>query len=407
MAQHLIDVFSSYITPQVVENLAQLLGENRHKTEKAIAEIVPALFGGVAHLGSTQEGAAKLTDLINDGNYPFKLVEDLAPNSAEEVSSRGLIKHGRSLLRHVLGGQYRADSVVNAIAQNSGVRNFSCLSLTSFFAPPVLAFLAKEAGSLTEVAVGGLSKSLIAPALALLPAGLASLVGLTAHVPTDETAANKKGATVVAAGVAGATASAGWLSRLGLPLLFLAFVAGAIALFARGCQPVPPALKPVVTQAPTAPDTTHKVESVALPTGEKLALTEGSLNYGLAKFLASPDSLPPKTFVFDHLNFTTGTTNVTPESEQTLKDLVAILKAYPSAQVSLEGHTDNVGSAAVNKRLSQNRAIAIKNRLVTDGIEAARILRTDGFGPDKPIADNATEEGRAQNRRLELVLEKK
>ena len=78
------------------------------------------------------------------------------------------------------------------------------------------------------------------------------------------------------------------------------------------------------------------------------------------------------------------------------------LKAYPTAEVAIYGHTDNVGGAKYNMKLSVGRANSVKQYLVTKGIEPSRIV-TRGFGYTKPIADNATAEGRAKNRRIEFA----
>jgi outer membrane protein OmpA-like peptidoglycan-associated protein len=87
-------------------------------------------------------------------------------------------------------------------------------------------------------------------------------------------------------------------------------------------------------------------------------------------------------------------------------NLIAILKAYPNAEVQLVGHTDNSGDPAANMKLSQDRANAVRDMLVNGGIDANRIS-TAGYGQDKPIASNDTGEGRAKNRRTELVVTKK
>jgi len=101
----------------------------------------------------------------------------------------------------------------------------------------------------------------------------------------------------------------------------------------------------------------QSVANITLPGGVALALPENSFNFNLAKFLA--DAAPttdPQAFVFDRLNFESGTTQLTAESQQTVADLAAILKAYPSTAVQLEGHTDNTGDAEANKKLSLARA---------------------------------------------------
>jgi outer membrane protein OmpA-like peptidoglycan-associated protein len=133
----------------------------------------------------------------------------------------------------------------------------------------------------------------------------------------------------------------------------------------------------------------------------------GSFNYNVARYLVEgSDSELPKTFVFDNLNFDSATTNLTPPSRQTVNDLVVILKSCPNAQVQLAGHTDNTGDPASNQTLSQNRAGAIKDMLVAGGIAPER-MTTVGYGQDRPIATNDTEDGKARNRRTELVVLKR
>jgi OOP family OmpA-OmpF porin len=81
------------------------------------------------------------------------------------------------------------------------------------------------------------------------------------------------------------------------------------------------------------------------------------------------------------------------------------MKDYPDLKVVIEGHTDSVGTSAYNKKLSQERAGAVKNYMVEkNGIDSSRIT-TEGFGKERPIADNATAEGRAQNRRVEAAVD--
>ena len=81
------------------------------------------------------------------------------------------------------------------------------------------------------------------------------------------------------------------------------------------------------------------------------------------------------------------------------------MKNYPDLKVVIEGHTDNVGKAAYNKKLSQERADAVKKYIVEEaGINANRI-KAQGFGKDKPIASNKTKKGRQQNRRVEAAVD--
>lgn len=87
-----------------------------------------------------------------------------------------------------------------------------------------------------------------------------------------------------------------------------------------------------------------------------------------------------------------------------LNTLADWMKKYPNAQVTLEGHTDSTGRVAYNQTLSERRAESVKNTLVSSfNVDPSRIT-TSGRGPSQPIADNKTAEGRAQNRRVEVVI---
>jgi OOP family OmpA-OmpF porin len=118
----------------------------------------------------------------------------------------------------------------------------------------------------------------------------------------------------------------------------------------------------------------------------------------LAEALKTKGSIAVHNILFD-----TGKATIKPESAGALATIADVLKGDAALKLEIQGHTDNVGAAAANLKLSQDRAAAVKAYLVqTGGIAAAR-LTTAGLGDTKPIGDNKTDEGRAQNRRVELV----
>jgi OOP family OmpA-OmpF porin len=123
-----------------------------------------------------------------------------------------------------------------------------------------------------------------------------------------------------------------------------------------------------------------------------------------------PDEVPEKlsgvTGVMPGITFETNSAKITKQSRPTLDDTVATLKANPKYHVTIEGHTDDRGSREHNIALSQKRADAVADYLVQHGVARERV-HTKGKGPDKPVADNATAEGRAQNRRIEFKLRKR
>ncbi|AZQ59915.1 OmpA family protein [Maribacter sp. MJ134] len=107
-----------------------------------------------------------------------------------------------------------------------------------------------------------------------------------------------------------------------------------------------------------------------------------------------------RTILFD-----TGKSSIKAESTSVMVDIITILKEYPNAKFTVEGHTDSVGSAKLNQSLSESRALSVKEFLVDKGIEEFR-LSAVGYGEDKPIATNNTRSGRTQNRRVEINLVK-
>jgi outer membrane protein OmpA-like peptidoglycan-associated protein len=101
--------------------------------------------------------------------------------------------------------------------------------------------------------------------------------------------------------------------------------------------------------------------------------------------------------------FATGSSRLLAASFPALDELVKILKEYPNARLFIEGHTDSQGNADANKILSKNRALAVLDYLAQKGIAKDR-LRSEGFGPARPIADNSSPQGRAMNRRVAMKL---
>ena len=103
-------------------------------------------------------------------------------------------------------------------------------------------------------------------------------------------------------------------------------------------------------------------------------------------------------------NFDFNKATLTPAGKGKVADAAKVLKDNPTVHVEVGGHTDSIGSDAFNHGLSERRAKTVAEELTKDGISASR-LTVRGYGKRKPIADNKTEEGRARNRRVELVVD--
>jgi OmpA-OmpF porin, OOP family len=114
------------------------------------------------------------------------------------------------------------------------------------------------------------------------------------------------------------------------------------------------------------------------------------------------EEINKKGFVTLYINFETNKWDLKEDGLATVKEIVAMLKSAPTLKLSIEGHTDNVGAPASNKLLSENRARSVMKAVLAGGVAPGRVTAV-GLGQENPIADNRTDEGRAKNRRVELV----
>lgn len=128
---------------------------------------------------------------------------------------------------------------------------------------------------------------------------------------------------------------------------------------------------------------------------------------------AALDALLGRTFTADELvgalnlmtiHFDTDSANVSADSRAILTKAASVIKSAPAGtRIEVGGHTDNTGDPAANLTLSRDRAAAVVTQLVADGVDA-QMLTSQGYGQDKPVADNNTEAGRAKNRRMEFTV---
>ena len=127
----------------------------------------------------------------------------------------------------------------------------------------------------------------------------------------------------------------------------------------------------------------------------------------LLMFIQSDKAVDKTTwFNFDRLLFETGKTTLKPESQEQLENVAKILKTFPKVTLKVGGYTDNTGDANANLKLSADRAASVAQELVKLGVADAR-LDSEGYGDQYPVGDNATEEGRAKNRRIALRVTQK
>jgi outer membrane protein OmpA-like peptidoglycan-associated protein len=345
---------------------------------------------------SSRDGANNLGAMIRDGGYGAA-AENVRALFAGGSATNNMVSAGQNLLSKIFGS--RLSAVSDLVARSSGVTVSSASKLMSLTAPLTLGILAKRTAA-QGLDSSGLAKSILdekPDIMAAAPSGLSRILGSGPSVISQAGEPAAEPVHLERVHEPEPTQPAAARPMRWLPVTLAILAALALLLFLRSRT----ARSNVDNIGPQAPPAASRVD---LPGGANISASKGTLNYNLAAFLADKSATDvPKTFVFDHLNFNSGTTIVTPESVPTLNDLAAVLKAYPGARVQLVGHTDNTGTPEANQSLSLERANAIKSLLVGQGV-AGDHISTAGYGQDRPIASNDTEAGRAQNRRTELTV---
>lgn len=180
-----------------------------------------------------------------------------------------------------------------------------------------------------------------------------------------------------------------------LPWLLLAVLALLAILAFRSCggpKVDAPKVETAAIEAPPAPDLP------ALPTIE----LPQPASTGLKGYLEGNEPTP-RRFILDNLNYETDSARLAPDARDVVGAIVVILKEHPTSRVGVVGYTDAEGDDAANLKLSQDRAASVAAALQAQGIAADRI-EARGLGEADPIASNETAEGKAQNRRTELVV---
>lgn len=123
---------------------------------------------------------------------------------------------------------------------------------------------------------------------------------------------------------------------------------------------------------------------------------------------AEPVVAPPKDEVIvlnDKVLFAFNSAELSPDAKALLGDIVNRIDSNTVVGVTVKGHTDSVGSDAYNNKLSQRRADSVAAFMVSQGVDAAKV-KAEGFGESQPVADNSTDQGRAKNRRVEIVIDR-
>lgn len=397
MGTNLLDGVKGQLTDALLSKAASFLGEDSGLTSKAMGLILPSILGGMANKAASADGATQLFDLMRGQDHSSDIFGSLSTLFGGGSATQGLLESGGSTVNALFGN--KTSGIASVIASAIGMKSSSVSSLMSIAAPILMNVISRKlgGGATASGLVSLLGSQLPFLKSAGLPSALTGALGLShLDLTTPSVSAPK-----IAVEEGGLGKFLPWL------LLAAAGLAG-VYLFKTCNTKVPEAPTAVAIEKPVAPIAPTMVETVkklTLPGGD-IEVKTGSFLDKLYAEITDPKADLTKALTFDNVNFATNSAILTEGSKTQLDDLVKIMKAFPRVDIKVEGHTDNVGKEARNMELSQSRAISVKRYLSSHGVDEKRI-GTAGFGSTKPVADNATDTGKAQNRRIEAFVTRK
>jgi OmpA-OmpF porin, OOP family len=395
MAGSILENLMSMLGPQVVGQAASQLGESPDTVQRGLQTGAAAMLAGLAAKAGQPGFLSQIFGLITNPANSAEALSGVTSNLGSlvsGVSNSPISTLGSQFLSTIFGSNTSA--VADSVGRAAGLGGGKAGSLLAMAAPLVLGVLGQHVrqNNLSATDLGNTLKAEAPSFQRFLPAGLGSLFG---GVPS----------VAAAAPVQVAAAGNRWLWPI---ILLVALALLGIWFLNRSKTPVHDAMQTASNAGATASSALGDFFKTKLPDGVELNIPRFGIENKLIAFL-NDSSKPVDTtswFNFDRLLFDTGKATLQPSSQEQLANIAAILKAYPNAHVKIGGYTDNTGDAAANVALSDARAKNVMDALVAAGVDPSR-LESKGYGDQYPVGDNATEEGRAQNRRIALLVTQK
>jgi OOP family OmpA-OmpF porin len=393
----LLDSVKDRISPDIVRALASNLGESTDSVQHGLQTTSAAVLTTLASKAQDSGFLSQLMNLISTSGVGNAM--SAAAGAGGSITSTAS-QAGSRFLNLIFGGNL--SSIQSKIAEVSGLRTSSAGSILASAAPMVLGTLAAKVSSegLTASSLGSMLTSELPRLRNFLPSGF-SIPGLSS-VSSEVSRVREEVRP----------RAMNWLWPA--VLLGLLLLAGLIWILNRGNAVDTAVNRATDTAAQAGSAVANSVASLGafsqtlLPDGVTLNIPQNGIENRLLIFIKDPSSqVATETwFDFDRLLFDTNSATLQPSSQEQLQNIANILKAYPTVHVRIGGYTDNQGDAAANLKLSQDRADSVMQQIVVLGVDPAR-MDAKGYGEDHPVADNSTEAGRAQNRRISLRVTQK
>ncbi|TXF77623.1 OmpA family protein [Chryseobacterium sp.] len=427
MSLNVIDLIKGQLGPALVSQAAAQYGESESSISKAISALLPAVVGGMAN----NSNEPVVVDSIMSANSSGMLGNLLGNSSGDSLIS--------SVVSTIFGG--KTNGLINEVSGFGGVSHSTADSLLKMVTGAALGSLGKYAAdnNLDRSSLSNLLADQKGVVSSLLPAGLSlGSLGLGGVTETEKPFGTEK-VTVISydepkvevsrggnthVNVDKTDENSGSIWKWLLPVILLALAAWFLV---KQCD------KKNTQTTTTTTDSTAVVSDSSATMGDSANVTANremtdidlngtpirgfanGMEASMITFLkndgyknADDDAaLKDNWYSFDNVNFKMNSAKeLEAGSEAQLQNLAAILKAYPDAKIKIGGYTDNTGDTAANKKLSQERADYIKNRLSDMGV-GAQILGAEGYGSEfATVAANASDSERATDRKMAVRFAK-
>ncbi|SRR5579883_496147 len=424
MAVTLVNDLTGMFRSQALGEASAQLGESENSVLRGFQTSAAAILGGLASRGGQPGFLRQVYELITNPSNDGGILNNIRGIISGRTQTDGL---GARMLSLLFGSDQ--SKVADEISQASGLRPSSAATMMGIAAPVVIGVLGKRVHDdhLDASGLSTLLQSESSEVRSVLPANLMNSVR-NATAAVGETAGRVRDTAASAASNAASTVESGYRSAVesrpastrwlwplllgALCLIAIMWLLGRNRETSRVAQQAGDAMR---SGAGAAGDAARSSAAnlgnffhSKLPNGVDLNIPSNGMEAHLIAFIANPAQgiNPNQWFEFDRVTFETNSATLRPDSQEELNNIAAILKAYPPVHIRIGGYTDNSGDPQANLRLSQERADSVMQQLTAMGVAPDR-MDAKGYGEDHPIADNSTEEGRARNRRVAILVTQK
>jgi OmpA-OmpF porin, OOP family len=415
---NLLDMAKSYFSNELVNKVSSHLGEDEGGISKAISAIFPSVIGTIADKATSTPDAAdavaKMANTQNEGGILNSIAGFLHPDT-----SHNMLGQSSGLIGSLFGNGGASNMLTSLVSNFAGIKSTSVGTILSMAVPTILGLVGKHAkdNNLSSNAMATMLGEQKKSAMSMLPDGfsLASLGGSAGNTVSSAAANTYRDVEEKAGG------GMKWL----LPVLLLAgLAAGAYYLFTKKSGDTHTTVNTSdTTNAAKVEGSTAALPKVTLdsvtgfvnydlgatmdleiPGGKLTGVATNGFEANLVNFLKTGtiDTVNKKAnwFTIHDVQFVSGkTTYASPKSMAQVKNVAAILKAYPNAILKVGGYTDITGEAAKNKALSQDRANQLMKDIIANGAAATQIKEAVGYGSEFAEAKAGDKEGMARDRR--------